>query len=67
MSGLDLENLSPTQKEILVGIWSICEYLKFARGAGVEDRILAEQAKNIGLAVAQFEREEDKKAVLIRS
>lgn len=57
MSALDLENLSLKQKEVLGEIWQVCEYLKFARGAGVEDRILADQAKNIGLAMARFERE----------
>jgi len=61
MSRLDLENLSPKQEEIVQEIWQVCEYLQFARGAGVTDGVLVDQAKNIGLAMARFDREEEKK------
>ncbi len=63
MSVLDLDNLSPKQKEIIGEIWQVCEYLKFAR-ASVGDSVLAEQAKNIGLAMVRFEREENKKLAI---
>jgi hypothetical protein len=63
MSTLNMKDLSSKQEEIVQDIWQVCEYLKFARGAGVADSVLADQAKNIGLAMARFEREENKMRV----
>jgi hypothetical protein len=63
MSALNLKDLSSKQEEIVQEIWQVCEYLKFARGAGVGDSILADQARNIGLAMGRFEREENKRRV----
>jgi hypothetical protein len=61
MSALNLKNLSPKQEEILQEIWRVCEYFEVSRNWNVEDRLLAEQAKNIGSAMCSFRREENKR------
>jgi hypothetical protein len=61
MTGLDLENLSPKQKEILAEIWRVCEYLEVSRNWNIEDRLIREQARSIVFAMIDFRKEENKK------
>jgi len=61
MSVLNWKDLSPKQEEILQEIWRVCEYLEVSRNWNIDDRLLAEQAKNIGSAMRNFRREENKR------
>jgi len=61
MSGLNLENLSPKQKEILEEIWKVCKYFESARLWKVDDSVLAQQARNVGSMMDDFDKEEGRK------
>jgi len=57
---LDLQNLSVKQKELLEKIWGLCVYFQAARRYAPES-VLAEQSRNIGLMVDDFDKEESRK------
>jgi len=59
MSGLDLENLSPKQKEIFKEVWSILTYFQQARRYA-HDSVLSKQDKNVGMMLDDRDREENK-------
>ncbi len=60
MSALELENLSPKQKEIFKQVWTICTYFQHMRRYA-DDSVLAQQAKNIGMMLDDLDKEESRK------
>jgi hypothetical protein len=57
---MDLEKLSPKQKEIFKQVWSVCVYFQHARKYAF-DSVLAEQARCVGMMLDDFDKEESKK------
>ena len=60
MSALELEKLSPKQKEIFKQVWTICTYFQQMR-RHIDDSALAQQARNIGMMLDDLDKEESRK------